>query len=78
MAKKRTSEEVVKEIISLNPLTAYHVISQRKNPCILSIIPPEKLKLPNGWNYNVQNGITRKHHAKSGIYQKIDVIQRKK
>lgn len=76
--KDLTAMEAVKEVIALNPWHAFRVISRRENPCILSKISPEELKLPEGWEFNTKNGITNKHNTQSGAYQTIDVIQQKR
>lgn len=74
-SKELTAAEALKEILILNSGKAFQSISpERANPCILSRIPPEELKLPEGWEYNTKNGITNKHNTQSGAYSIIDVI----
>lgn len=77
-AVELTAVEAIKEVIALNPLNAYRVISRRENPCILSKNPPEELKLPEGWTLDTEDGITLKYPKQSGTYESIDVIRPKK
>ena len=37
-------------------------------------IPPQVLKLPDGWYYNNKNGLTNRHNSSTGLYSCIDVI----
>lgn len=81
MSSKDLTAEALKEVILLNPLKAFKAVPRKKergNLCVLSRIPPEGLKLPEGWIYNAKDGIImNKHHLKSDAYSKIDVIVRK-
>lgn len=42
--------------------------------CLISFVPIEELKLPDGWYYNTKNGLTNKHNSSTGLYSCIEII----
>lgn len=64
------AKEIITQIRRLNP--GIYIQLDGSNACISSLSGND-IKLPDGFEYNDKNGITNKHHTKSGSYVSIDV-----
>ncbi len=69
--------EVAERVQELNPKEEIKVIhpdmNMGENDRIYSSIPGNKLKLPNGFHYNSEDGITNKGETLNGLYVSIEV-----
>ncbi|MCL2586973.1 MAG: hypothetical protein FWE31_01900 [Firmicutes bacterium] len=73
-----TYQELVAELKNLNPdaeiVADDPVIGQH----IQSSMPLDKLKMPEGFEYNAKNGITNKHNTQSGTYIAVRATYKEK
>lgn len=78
MANKETRDfskmEAIDWIVINNPQKVHKVYNNANGEFSLGLSVPytvQNLKLPNGWTYKHNTGITNKHNSSTGLYEII-------